>query len=186
MKKDSGLYAKVEGHFLLARLNVRGIFARSVVWVYEFSEKKGAKGLILNRPIGRNLGSCIPTFSGTPLSEIPVFEGGPVNADRLCFLMRSRTSVSGKGRIKLGISPEEIRASIYNPGVRVYGFAGRAEWVPGQLENEIRRGTWMRVRMDVDAWDEGGSLDFWKRLVSKIRKTEAELMLRAPKNLSDN
>lgn len=186
MKKDPALYAEVEGHFLLARLNVRGIFARSVVWVYEFSEKKGAKGLILNRPLGRTLGTCIPTFAGTPLSEIPVFEGGPVEASRLCFLMHSHTSVDGANRIKLGVSPEEIRGSVYNPGVRFYGFAGRAEWFPGQLENEIQRGTWMRVRMDADAWRKGGSLDFWKRLVAKIKKPEAELMLRAPENLSSN
>lgn len=186
MKFNAKMYDRVRGHFLLARLNVKGIFARSVVWVFEFSEKKGARGLILNKPLGKKLASCAPTFAGTPLSEIPVYEGGPVEFDRLCFLLRSRMGADGNIAVRVGATAEEIRDVIYNPGVRVYGFAGRAEWEPGQLEDELLRNTWLRVRMDVEEWEKGRPEDLWRRLAAKTKKPEAELMLRAPENLNDN
>ena len=83
---NSKIYTEIEGHFLLARLNVKGIFARSVVWVVEFSEGKGARGFILNRPTGKTLGVCSPNFAGTPLDDVPVLEGGPVGVGQLCFV----------------------------------------------------------------------------------------------------
>ena len=183
---SSKIYTEIEGHFLLARLNVKGIFARSVVWVVEFSEGKGARGFILNRPTGKTLGVCSPNFAGTPLGDVPVLEGGPVGSGQLCFVLRSRASADGKHHVRVGVRTEEIRDVIFNPGVRAYGFVGRAEWAPGQLEDEISRNTWMRMRMDADAWDAGGAEDFWRRLVAKIRKPEAELMLSAPSDLAAN
>lgn len=182
----TGIYTKIEGHFLLARLNVKGIFARSVVWIVEFCKEKGARGFILNRPTGKTLATCSPNFAGTPLGEIPVMEGGPVGTGQLCFVLRSRVSVDGTHNVRVGVRTEEIRDVIFNPGVRAYGFVGRAEWASGQLENEISRNTWMRVRMDPNAWDAGGAEDFWRRLAARIRKPEAALMLRAPADLSAN
>lgn len=186
MKKEFSVYEKIRGHFLLARLNVGGIFARSVVWIFRFSAEEGAAGLILNRPTGKSLETCLPEFAGTPQGSVPVFEGGPVDGERLCFLLRSRDALSGNSTVRLGATAEEIRGAIYSPGARAYAFIGRAEWAPGQLEDEIARGTWMRARMDEKAWDAGGSADFWRRLAAKIRKPEAELMLFAPEHLEEN
>lgn len=186
MGDGNGIYEKIRGHFLLARLNVKGVFARSVVWIYAFSESAGARGVILNRPLEKTLGTCSPNFAGTPLGEIPVFEGGPVGVNQLCFVLRSRAEPNGNYSIRLGVRAEEILDSIHNPGVRAYGFAGRAEWARGQLEDEIARGTWMRVRMDAAAWDAGGRIEFWRRLVAKIRRPEAALMLIAPADVGDN
>lgn len=180
------LYEKIRGHFLLSRLNVKGIFARSVVWIYEFSEKSGARGLILNRPIGRTLGECAPVFAGTSSGSVPVFEGGPVEPGKLCFLIRSRVGTDGNYSVRVGVRLEEVRDVFFNPGVCVYGFAGRAEWARGQLENEIARGTWMRAKMDPKIWDRFSGEEFWRQLVAKIRKPECELMLRAPEDLSQN
>lgn len=176
----------VEGHFLLARLNVKGIFARSVVWIVEFSKEKGARGFILNRPTGRTLGLCSPNFSGTAEGEVPIFEGGPVGEGQLCFVARSRAMPDGNHNVRVGVRIEEIRSVMFNPGVRVYGFVGRAEWAPGQLEDEIACGTWMRVRMNADVWDAGGKENFWRTLVSRIRRPEADLMLCAPRDLAEN
>lgn len=186
MSLKKNIYDEVRGHFLLARLNVKGIFARAVVWIYEFSESAGARGLILNRPTTRRLDACAPTFAGTPLGEIPVFEGGPVESGMLCFVVRSRAALNGGCSVRVGAPPEEIQGEIHKPGVRVYGFVGRAEWARGQLEDEIARGAWMRARMNADAWDAGGSVDFWRRLVAKIRRPEAALLMRAPEDLADN
>ncbi|MGN0861249.1 MAG: YqgE/AlgH family protein [Candidatus Spyradosoma sp.] len=185
-KASRNVHDEIRGHFLLARLNVGGIFGRSVVWIYRFSEGEGASGLILNRPLGKTLAACAPMFAGTPAGSVPVFEGGPVEPDRLCFVVRSRGALDGNSSVRVGASPDEIRDVIFNPSVSVSGFAGRAEWARGQLEDELARGTWMRVRMDAEAWDAGGGLDFWRRMVAKIRRPEAALMLRAPAALEDN
>lgn len=186
MSGTTDIYEKVCGHFLLARLNVKGIFERAVVWIYEFSKSTGAHGLILNRPTSRRLDACAPAFAGTPMGAVPVFEGGPVESAMLCFVLRSREALSGGHSIRVGVPPEEILDEIHKPGVRAYGFVGHAEWTRGQLESEIAHGAWMRVRMDAAAWDAGGSGEFWSRLVAKIRRPEAELLLRAPAELRDN
>ncbi len=188
MAKASGnLYEEVCGHFLVARLNVRGIFARSVVWIYRFSEKEGASGLILNRPLGKSLASCAPAFAGTAEGNVPVFDGGPVDKQRLCFVVRSFSDFRVHHSVRVGAALEEVHNRIFNPGVRVYGFAGRAEWARGQLESEIAAGTWMRVRMDAGAWSAGGGKNFWRSMVAKLRRRpEASLMLLSPENLEDN
>lgn len=186
MSGEKDIYEKVRGHFLLARLNVKGIFRRSVVWIYEFSEAAGASGFILNRPLEKTLASCAPFFSGTPLGNVPVFEGGPVGTRQLCFVMRSREALNGNHSVRVGVSKEELLDAVHKPGVNAYGFAGRAEWARGQLENELECGVWLRSRMDSAAWDAGGGEEFWRRLVQKSRRPESALMLRAPDDIADN
>ena len=188
MAKPTGnIYEEVCGHFLVARLSVRGIFERSVVWIYRFSEKDGASGLILNRPLGKTLASCSPVFAGTAEGSVPMFDGGPVDKQRLCFVVRSFSDFRVHHSVRVGATLEDVHDRIFNPGVRVYGFVGRAEWSSGQLENELSAGAWIRVRMDANAWNAGGSEDFWRSMVAKLRRRpEAALMLRAPENLDDN
>lgn len=186
MANEPNFYEKYEGHFLVARLNVRGTFSRSVVWLFDFSKEKGATGIIVNRPTGKNIGQCLSNFSGTPAGEVPVFDGGPVDSHKIAFLLRRRDFFSGNTHVKLGCSAEELADEISAPGVRAYGIAGHASWVPGQLEYELSCNVWFRAQMDAAIWDAGGGLVFWRRLVEKHGGVEAELMLRAPEDLSKN
>ncbi|MGN0884124.1 MAG: YqgE/AlgH family protein [Candidatus Spyradosoma sp.] len=184
--EEATIHDKVRGNFLLARLGVKGIFERSVVWISRFSRDEGAQGLILNAPMRRMLGECSPSFTGTPLARIPMHVGGPVGAAGLTLLACIRNPITGGRVVQLGLSPDRVRELAGDPAARLFAFAGTSGWAPRQLEDELASGTWLPVRADFDAWCESAEPDLWRRLAEKSRRLEARLMTRAPRNLSDN
>ena len=184
--EEATIHDKVRGNFLLARLGVKGIFERSVVWISRFSPDEGAQGLILNAPMRRTLGECSPSFAGTPLARIPMHVGGPVEAAGLTLLACIRNPITSGHLVQLGLSPERVRELAGDPASRLFAFAGTSGWAPRQLENELAAGTWLPIRADFDAWRESAAPDLWRRLAEKSRRLEARLMTRAPRDLSDN
>lgn len=185
-KSENLLYEKVCGNFLLARLCVKGIFERSVVWISHFSKKEGARGLILNRPMGRLLGECSPTFSGTGFARIPMYIGGPVESDRLAVLASARDQITGDTMIQFGLSPDRVRDFSLDVSARLFAFAGAAVWAPNQLEDELQAGTWLVVRPNFDAWNEIPATELWAYLLGKSKRLDAQIILRAPRDLSEN
>lgn len=186
LENSDAIYEKVCGNFLLARLNVRGIFERSVVWISRFSRDEGAQGLILNAPMGKRMGECSPTFAGTPFARIPMHIGGPVEEMRLAVLASIRNLITGDRMIQLGLPPDRIRDLINEPAARLFAFAGMASWAPKQLEDELAAGTWLVVRADFFAWENNPGRGLWHELLKKNKKLEAQLMLRAPAQLNEN
>lgn len=185
-KPEDLLYEKVCGNFLLARLNVKGIFARSVVWISHFSKKEGARGLILNMPMGKLLGECSPTFSGTAFARIPMYIGGPVESERLAVLASLRDQITGDAMIQFGLPPERVRDLSLDVSARLFAFAGASVWAPDQLESELQAGTWLVVRPNFEAWNEVPAAGLWAHLLGKSKRLDAQIILRAPRNLSEN
>lgn len=183
---DDGIYGEVCGSFLVARLQTGGIFNRSVVWISAFVRGVGAHGVIVNLPLGKTLGRCAPQFAGTPMADIPMFVGGPVNDDRLAFLLRFPADMNGNASLQYGVSEEILRDSVLKPGVRAYAFAGCAEWAPGQLEGELTKGFWYVARADAEIWNAGGATVFWRRLMRKIDAPDAFALSFAPEDLALN
>lgn len=188
MKSETpdAVYDKVRGNFLLARLNVRGIFERSVVWISRFSREEGAQGLILNVPMGKLMGECSPTFAGTPFARIPMHIGGPVDEMRLSVLACIQNLITGDRMLQFGVPPHRIRDLVNDTSARLFAFAGSAAWAPKQLEDELASGTWLVVRADFPAWENDSGPGLWKALLQKNKKLDAQLMLRAPRNLNEN
>lgn len=184
--EETIIHEKVCGNFLLARLGVKGIFERSVVWISCFSREEGARGLILNAPMRRMLGECSPAFTGTPLARIPMHVGGPVEAAGLTLFACIRNPVTGGCVVHLGVSPDRARELVGDPSAHLFAFAGTASWAPGQLEDELAAGTWLLARANFGSWCESAEPDLWRRLAEKSNRLEARLMLRAPRDLSEN
>lgn len=185
-KPEELLYEKVCGNFLLARLNVKGLFERSVVWISHFSKKEGARGLILNRPMEKLLGECSPTFSGTGFARIPMYIGGPVESERLAILASVRNQITGDTMIQFGLSPDRVRELSLDVSARLFAFAGASIWEPEQLENELQAGTWLVVRPNFDAWNALPAAKLWAHLLGKSKRLDAQIILRAPRNLNEN
>lgn len=180
------IYEKVCGNFLIARLNVKGIFERSVVWISHFSKQEGARGLILNLPMHKTMGECSPTFAGTPFARIPMYIGGPVEEARLAVLASIRNQITGDTMIQLGLPPDRVRDLATDPSTRLFAFAGISSWAPEQLENEFLAGTWLVTRPDFEAWNEDPGPGLWTRLLEKSKKLEARIICQAPRDLSKN
>lgn len=243
MKTGAEIYDDVRGNYLVARLGTGGIFSRSVVWMAEFERGVGARGVIVNLKMDKTLGHCVPSYAGTPMANVPVFIGGPVDPERISFLIRSAITIKGAfplGEKKVGgdtvpvgtaetesnadsdggnesdgnaaepddgdnddddgdalggsftmqygvFSDEILRGAVLKPDVRVYGFAGCAEWAPGQLENELLHGFWYIAKAGGEYWEQLASgRDFWRRMMRKVKTPDAELMSFAPDNLAQN
>ena len=58
-------------------------FAQSIVFLSAHSKDQGTIGVILNRPIHKSLTELDVKLDCGELSDVPVFEGGPVEKDKL-------------------------------------------------------------------------------------------------------
>lgn len=133
------------------------VFRRGVVLVLHHDEE-GAHGLVLNKPLGVDVERVLPGWSRSLSAPAELFQGGPVCLDTalgLACLPDARTPAGvhrlfdGIGVVDLDTAPEALAAQV--AGVRV--FAGYAGWGAGQLESELREGSWyVVVRGALDAF----------------------------------
>jgi len=114
-------------------------------------------GLILNRPIGEASLSELLEQSGVEgkgvNGEIRVHFGGPVEPGRGFILHTAEYNIEGTQVVKDGIAmtarPEVLRAMGTGTGPRKSLFAlGYAGWGSGQIEAEIKTGSWEIVPAD--------------------------------------
>ncbi len=122
-------------------------FERTVVMLVAH-QTAGTLGVVLNRATEITVAEVLDGWGGLAGDPSVVFEGGPMQPDSAICLARTRTPlgrlagfnrVSGSvGTLDLSQDPAAIQDKII--GVRV--FAGYAGWDEGQLEQEIKTGSW--------------------------------------------
>ena len=131
-------------------------FAKSVIYMLEH-DQTGAIGLFVNRPVDRwsfkrllaEMGQDGIAIEG----ELEVFYGGPVDPQR-GFVLHSLDYTDDRTRrisefSSVTTSPTIIRAIAEGRGPRKFLFVlGYAGWGAGQLENEIKRRSWISVEAD--------------------------------------
>ena len=170
----------MDGEALTGRLLVatpqieEGIFHRSVILILDHSDA-GAQGVVLNRPLGAEVDSVLPGWQELATAPVSVFHGGPVQTDSALGLV----AVPGEGQAPMGIrrlfggigvvdldAPPPLVASEVG-GLRI--FAGYAGWTAGQLEGEIRTGSWYLVEAEArDAFTDSPA-DLWVRVLRRQR-----------------
>ena len=134
-------------------------FRRTVLFLSHHSGEEGATGFVLNRPLDQTL-SQIPG-----VSEIPLFSGGPVEADRILLASlqwRDHPTVVAF-RAFVGRTGEEMIDDEWLPGLRA--FAGYAGWSRGQLEGEIAEHAWIVVPPTREVIEMNSPNDVWKAIM---------------------
>lgn len=143
--------APAAGMFLVASRDLHGSgFAESVVLIIQH-DSKGTMGLIINQPTGTNPAELLPDIAGLGDHESKLYIGGPVAAWGIIMLMQSARALASAehvfGNVYTSSDPELLSQLIgsgaFETEVRLY--AGHAGWVPGQLNAEIKRGSWFIV-----------------------------------------
>lgn len=127
-----------------------GVFHRSVILVLQHDDN-GAQGVVLNKPLGAEVDAVLPGWGEHIAAPQTLFQGGPVQVDSALGLV---TLVGGDGLppgsqrlfgsvaiIDLDTPPLLVMPEV--GGLRI--FAGYAGWSGGQLEDELRRGSWFVV-----------------------------------------
>lgn len=117
-------------------------FRRSVLFISAHDEKEGAVGLIINRPLDRQVSELVSDDTPEELAHVPVFLGGPVATNQLMFAAFAWT---GRDSLRLNhnVALEEAHQLAAQDQSAIRAFVGYAGWTAGQLENELRQNAWL-------------------------------------------
>jgi len=153
-------------------------FTRSVILLCEHGEE-GSVGFVLNQATDNKLGNLI---SGMPANGPLVYKGGPVQPDTLHLMHRIPRHLGQGKKIADGIywggSFDELydlaTQKDYNEAdVRL--FLGYSGWAPGQLEEEIKEGTWLVANVTEDILFGTSYENIWKKAIASLGKKYAHL-----------
>ena len=139
-----GAVALLESHLLIATPELPEPFNRAVVLLIRHNAE-GALGLILNRRTDATLKETWSRVSPIPCHrDAAIYLGGPCEGPLVALhtseflleieIMPGVYFCAGKEKL------ERLAAQTDDTPVKF--FAGYAGWSPGQLENEIARGSW--------------------------------------------
>jgi putative transcriptional regulator len=165
------------GRFLVAGREMRDPrFSETVLFLVEYS-KRGAVGLIINRPTEVKLSSVWPDMEGLKDRKDTFYIGGPVNISQMLLLIQSSRQTEDSHKVFRDVyastSMSTLRQLTERPasGERFRVYAGYAGWTAGQLEREISRGDWHVMDADVQMIFDRDPSDIWQEL---IRRTSAD------------
>lgn len=136
--------------FLLAMPTLGGsYFGNSITYVCEHN-RDGAMGLMINRPSKMTLGDLFDQLEleGPENRDLPVLEGGPVQAERGFILHSNEFNPTASRDLGAGLalstSREALQAIAAGEGPKQFlitlGYAG---WGAGQLESELGDNSWL-------------------------------------------
>lgn len=133
-------------------------FYHTVTYICAHNED-GAMGIVINRPLDLMLDEVLQQMDITPGNEvvvahIPVYHGGPVQADRGFVLHQPIRkwdySIEVCDTIGIATSRDILKAIANGEGPEnsliALGYAG---WGAGQLEREIRENAWLNAPADI-------------------------------------
>ena len=166
-------YSSVKNHFLIATKKMNdNRFGETVIIMLE-SDKNGAWGLTINKPLGTMPIALLidPSLNTSEEREelfkinVPIFWGGPVDPKEIFILHSSEyKSESTKKYEKISISQDyNILLDIAtNKGPEkslvILGYSG---WGSGQLEGEMERDHWILSELNLDIIFEKESIKKW-------------------------
>lgn len=136
-----------KGQLILDNGKLRGsFFHRSVILICQH-DSDGAFGLILNRSTHNRIGEAVVANLPDTLKQEILFLGGPVQPQALSFLHNDAYLPEANvfSNLNLGHSLDSLveLGESFSPTQKLKVFAGYAGWSPGQLEDEMKRDTWM-------------------------------------------
>jgi putative transcriptional regulator len=145
-------------HFLIAMPGMAGdTFAGTVIYLCEHTEK-GALGLVINKPIDIKLKNLFEkvelTLDRDDLADAPVYFGGPVQTERGFVLheplgddaVHYNSSLQIPGGLEMTTSKDVLEALSNGAGPKkVLVTLGYSGWGAGQLEDELKRNSWINV-----------------------------------------
>jgi len=146
-------------------------FSESVLLLLIHEANNGSAGILLNRPTWVDPVEVFPEIDVFEAYDGALYVGGPVAPTELLTLLEFDGSpIDGTRRILGTVSfttdpailSEIDFSALDRPRVRVY--AGRAEWGPGQLAEEIARGRWRVLQAEPEHIFAEDPANLWQRL----------------------
>ena len=143
-----------KGMFLVAAPSLRDPnFRQTVVLLCEHGTE-GALGVVVNRPTGMLLSEVLPQVPVLEGQRQVLFCGGPVEPNQVIMLFQLHEPPAEIHHVfdgvylggDLGILQRVLVTPSGSDSVRAYlGYSG---WAPGQLEIEMKTGSWLTLPAD--------------------------------------
>lgn len=144
-------------------------FRETVILLLDHSDE-GSVGLVINRPTEVTVQDLLPKLKREAASAHHVYLGGPVEIERLIYLVRHNETLEMTdpvfGNIQAGGRIDQL-ADLMNSksDTELRVFVGYAGWGPGQLERELYAGGWLLRRASPESVFSRQPESLWKRLV---------------------
>jgi putative transcriptional regulator len=118
-------------------------FRRTVLFISAHDPNDGALGVIINRPLDRQVADLVTETPPANLAEVPVFLGGPVGKNQLMFAAFEWKKGEGlKLNHSAGLEEAGDAVGPKKPAI-ICAFVGYAGWGAGQLEAEMKQKAWL-------------------------------------------
>ena len=168
-------YTSVKNHLLIASNKMNDDrFKKTVIVILE-SDKEGAWGFVINKPIGTiPIALLVDPSQSSPEErdklyniKMPVLWGGPVETNEIYILhSKEYKSVTSKKYESISVSRDYkiLLDIIKKKGPKniliVMGYSG---WGPGQLEGEMEQDHWVLSNIDLDIIFGKESKEKWRK-----------------------
>jgi len=116
-------------------------FRRTVLFISEHDPNEGALGVIINRPLDRQVADLVTDTPPAGLADVPVFLGGPVGKNQLMFAAFEWKKGDGF-KLSHDAVLEHAGTAAVDKNL-ICAFVGYAGWGAGQLETEVKQKAWL-------------------------------------------
>lgn len=180
----------LKGKLLLDGGNLTGSFFHHTVVLICDHSAEGAFGLVLNRSSGSKVGELIVANLPAPFKNSPLFLGGPVQPTAFSFLHADNfiPEVNIFPNLSLSHSLDELvdMGESFSIVKKLKMFAGYTGWSPGQLENEMKRKSWITFPASLELVFETPPDQLWQKILKSKGGWKNKLLSQMPDDLSLN
>lgn len=165
----------LQGHLLVSSPELSDVFEHSVILLVRHNQE-GAFGLILNRTTDTHVNEVWSKVSESECrTDGLIHVGGPVEGPLMAlhaeeFLMEMEVMPG----VYFSANRDKLEQLAVKPDVVARYFVGYAGWSAGQLESELKRGSWQTLPARADH-----IFDSDERLWDIVRREIADHILRA-------
>ena len=182
-------FKSLKGQFLLDNGRLQGsFFHRTVVLICQHDEQ-GAFGLMINRPSGSKVGQALTGDLPEPLKAQELFLGGPVQPQALSYLHADdflpEANVMPNLTLAHSLDALVELGDSFSATQQIKVFAGYAGWSPGQLDDEMKRDTWVTHPASLELIFQSDPTELWPMLL-KQKGWLYRLVAQQPEDLSRN
>ncbi len=160
-------------------------FRRAVILLSAHSGDEGAMGVILNRPLNQTLGEYDGSLVYSDLANVPLYEGGPVQAGQMILSAWSWSEEKKIFRLFFGIDAEKAKELRDDQNMELRAFLGYSGWGKSQLEGELAQNTWVLANINSDVLHGLEDDDLWRTILSEV-SLEMKLLADFPDDPSRN
>ncbi|MFT3870165.1 MAG: YqgE/AlgH family protein [Nibricoccus sp.] len=156
------------GSLLLAHPSMRDPNFRRAVVLLSAHDEKGAMGVVMNHPLDKHLGQLNAEFALSPLANVPLFQGGPVQTEQLLLCAWKFHADQSGFQLMFGIDPEKAAELQQEEGTHLRAFLGYAGWTGGQLENELKQNAWVVTPLVAELMNEKPDETLWRTILTDL------------------